>query len=475
MTRRRALAYWILAVDLIYACLAMAVAVLLRYGLGWDAPLLSHAVRTHGVQLLLALILWTLLSVWMELDGFSRGFWLPAVISQVCLAVGTLMVLLLASDYLARDYVSRLVLIYFAVLLIPGLVGIRYSVQRFFLSRYLYGHVRRVVILGSDRVATELAKRIERHPELLCQVVGFLYPHDQAHSNSSMDASQRTCNVQTLEIVDLLRGYGVDELVLVDTDPARGEVLNLAARCRSLGIEVSLVPHLYELYLSRPDMVDLGGVPLLRLREPKVSGPSRAVKRVVDLALGSFLLILASPVIVVAGIIVRLAHGQAFRRELRCGQNGKSFWMYRLNVNRLPDGLTSREQFLHKLSISELPNLWNVLRGEMSLVGPRPESFDRAQHYSDWTRQRLNVKPGITGLAQVHGLRDQHSSDAKARFDLQYSLDQSLFGDLSLILQTVWTLCARITRPAPTPPDLVESFHPLETFSSVNSSQSSAD
>lgn len=475
MTRRRALAYWILAVDLIYACLAMAVAVLLRYGLGWDAPLLSHAVRTHGVQLLLALILWTLLSVWKELDGFSRGFWLPAVISQVCLAVGTLMVLLLASDYLARDYVSRLVLIYFAVLLIPGLVGIRYSVQRFFLSRYLYGHVRRVVILGSDRVATELAKRIERHPELLCQVVGFLYPHDQAHSNSSMDASQRTCNVQTLEIVDLLRGYGVDELVLVDTDPARGEVLNLAARCRSLGIEVSLVPHLYELYLSRPDMVDLGGVPLLRLREPKVSGPSRAVKRVVDLALGSFLLILASPVIIVAGIIVRLANGQAFRRELRCGQNGKSFWMCRLNVNRLPDGLTSREQFLHKLSISELPNLWNVLRGEMSLVGPRPESFDRAQHYSDWTRQRLNVKPGITGLAQVHGLRDQHSSDAKARFDLQYSLDQSLFGDLSLILQTVWTLCARITRPAPTPPDLVESFHSLETFSSVNSSQSSAD
>jgi len=80
------------------------------------------------------------------------------------------------------------------------------------------------------------------------------------------------------------------------------------------------------------------------------------------------------------------------------------------------------------------------------LVGPRPESPERVKHYSDWQRQRLNVKPGMTGLAQVHGLRQQHSSEEKARFDLQYMLRPSPFQDVVLLLQTMWTLTGRLTR-----------------------------
>ena len=153
--------------------------------------------------------------------------------------------------------------------------------------------------------------------------------------------------------------------------------------------------------------------------------------------------------------------------------------MYRLNVDRLPQNMSRTERILDEVSVTELPNLINVLRGDMSLVGPRPESYDRAKRYSDWTRQRLNIKPGITGLAQVHGLRDRNSSEEKAHFDLQYSLKRSLFGDFSLILQTIWTLMARVLRrtshlSAPDVLDLSSSLLP-ETLSSVNSPQSSAD
>jgi lipopolysaccharide/colanic/teichoic acid biosynthesis glycosyltransferase len=100
------------------------------------------------------------------------------------------------------------------------------------------------------------------------------------------------------------------------------------------------------------------------------------------------------------------------------------------------------------------------LLGQMSLVGPRPEGFENVRHYTDWHRQRLNVKPGMTGLAQVHGLRDQNPLEDKTRYDLQYILRRSLFQDVSLLLQTLWTLGGRLARlgnlrqrdPGPTPP-----------------------
>ena len=120
--------------------------------------------------------------------------------------------------------------------------------------------------------------------------------------------------------------------------------------------------------------------------------------------------------------------------------------MWRLNSGRNGQKLSRSELILRQLSITELPQLWNVLSGEMSLVGPRPESPERVKHYSDWQRERLQVKPGMTGLAQVHGLREQHSSEEKASFDLQYMLHPSPFLDISLLLQTLWTLMGRLLR-----------------------------
>jgi len=142
--------------------------------------------------------------------------------------------------------------------------------------------------------------------------------------------------------------------------------------------------------------------------------------------------------------LLRARKGQAFRWETRSGKNGTSFAMLRLNVDRHATDMTRFERLLQQLSITELPQLLNVLRGDMSLVGPRPESPDRVRHYSEWERQRLSVKPGITGLAQVHGLREQHSSEEKTRFDLQYLLKPSPLTDLSLLLQTSWTLIIRM-------------------------------
>src|SRR6267378_6298252 len=126
-----------------------------------------------------------------------------------------------------------------------------------------------------------------------------------------------------------------------------------------------------------------------------------------------------------------------------CVKGGIPFQMYRLNVERHAASPERYERLFVRWSLTELPQLWNVLLGDMSLVGPRPESAERLKHYSDWQRQRLKVRGGVTGLAQVHGLREQHSSEDKARFDLQYIANWSPLLDLSLTLQTVWTLLFR--------------------------------
>jgi lipopolysaccharide/colanic/teichoic acid biosynthesis glycosyltransferase len=136
--------------------------------------------------------------------------------------------------------------------------------------------------------------------------------------------------------------------------------------------------------------------------------------------------------------------GAAFRREIRCGKDGIPFWMCRLNIDRDSANLDNYERVLSRFSLTELPQLWNVLKGQMSLVGPRPEPPERVKHYSMWQSQRLTVTPGLTGLAQVNGLREEHSSQEKAHFDLQYISHCSVFLDLSLLLQTGWALFARI-------------------------------
>jgi lipopolysaccharide/colanic/teichoic acid biosynthesis glycosyltransferase len=290
--------------------------------------------------------------------------------------------------------------------------------------------------------------KIERHPEMLCKVVGFLQPENTPLELSlPCQDSGAVVSVSTLGILDLLLAQRVDELILALQFSTYPEVLNLAGRCRELGITVGLVPQPYELYLSRPHLLDLDGLPILHFQAPSTSAIFGLCKRSVDILLSVSLMLLTAPIIVFLAVWLDWRTGRAFRRETRCGLHGRIFSMMRLNIDRPPAGDSRLEVMLDRLSFTELPQLWNVLRGEMSLVGPRPEAPDRVQCYSDWQRQRLSVKPGITGLAQVHGVRELHSSEEKTRFDLQYMLNPSLSNDISLILQTCWTVAIRLIRP----------------------------
>jgi len=432
----------ILGGDLLVIALSFCVATYLRYGT-------SDYGRLRALLPFVAIscLLWVLFYFGMNLTGARDGWKMSAIASRLLLAVGCQMSILLAVGYLARQYVSRLALAMVALLSILGLVVVRYCARGLLFRRHASGMPSRVVIAGSGRIAHEIAAKIKRHPEMSCRVVGFLVP-DERLDNHALSPTEccDTDSVSSLGVPDLLDLHQVNQLIVASPDLPSKELVNLITQCSDRGISVSLVPQPYRLYRSKPRLVDLDGLPVLQFCQVSISPLYQGCKRAFDLLVGSILAVGALPLIGTSAAALRITKGRAFQWDIRCGQNNTRFEMLRLNVSRGIPKANVLEQTLERFSITELPQLWNVLMGDMSLVGPRPESPSRTRRYTSWQRERLSIKPGITGLAQVHGLREQHSSDAKAAFDLQYLLQTSIFTDLILLIQTIWTLATR-SRP----------------------------
>jgi lipopolysaccharide/colanic/teichoic acid biosynthesis glycosyltransferase len=425
---------WVIVADLLWIPLALILAYEWRSGISaWSD--VSRCMRIYWPVLLLVVLLWAIFSVRTELHGFRGGWNFAKILSQVIVALSVLMVVLLSAAFLTRHYYSRLILGCFAVYMFVGFVAVRCCTHVLVNSRSRSGGKRRVVILGSGPIAREIAAKVLHHPEMMWEVVGFLYP--SCLEIPGAVAGQEQCSVPTMEALELLKNNCIKELV-VTISPLSNEIRKLLDECRKFGTRVTFVPQFYELYVSRTRLVEIDGLPLLSLEESLPSAGALLVKRISDFALASLLLLLSLPLLLLTASVLYVKKGRAFCKEKRGGKDGQPFEMYRFNIDR------DASNVLARLSLTELPQLWNVLRGEMALVGPRPESMDRVKLYSDWQRQRLKMPVGVTGLAQVHGLREQHSSDEKTRFDLQYIFHWSLFDDLSLLLQTLWTLATRL-------------------------------
>jgi lipopolysaccharide/colanic/teichoic acid biosynthesis glycosyltransferase len=451
----RSIRHIIFAADLVWIICSAIVAYMLGNSLPPSLHHLQLAFHESMFLMTSAGIAWVFVFHRMKLDGFYGGYEASAVLSQLFTGIISLLVLIASAGFLFREETSRSVLFTFAGLLFVLTFAGRLMARSFAYRLSAAGKRHRVVVMGNGRIARELAERIQKHPEMRWEVVGFLFPAGDDFVEPLLHAGQSS-QLNSLQIETLLQNNGVDELVLTSRVPDQRQVLDLIANCRQRGVRISVVPNLYELYVNRPSLMDLDGLPLLRLDDGETTTLQMALKRVVDITLGTALLIIGSPVLLASLATLWIQTGKALVSEMRCGYNGRPFRMYRFNVDRFATNLSATEKMLALLSISELPQLFNVLKGEMSLVGPRPEPFDRVKRYSDWQRQRLSCKPGVTGLAQVHGLREENSSEDKAYYDLRYIQDWSLLADLSLVLQTIWTISRRFVAAAPETLQLVD-------------------
>lgn len=434
----------ILASDLVWSLLALFASVLFRYRATVNRAL-STLVSTNFLLVAgLSVAAWLLLSLMMDLDCFRYGWQTSATISRTSLAVLFQLAIISSCGYFARLYYSRLVLLCYFVLLWAGIVLIRFGAHELMRAQERTGRARKVVLIGDLNMSREIAYRIGRHPELLYAIVGLLTPYGHADASCQTDSVECSSGLTSLDATEFLKKKGVQELIVCMKHAPALEMQNFLARCKQEGMHIHVLPQPYELYVSRPKLTEVDGIPLLSFDIPRFSKVALATKRVFDLGVAALLIVPAAVILSVVGASLWLRDRRFVRREIRCGRNGQPFAMYRLDVQTDEPSAPHFHRILHRLSISELPQILNVFRGDMSLVGPRPEPPERVRDYSEWQKQRLKALPGMTGLAQVNGLREHNSSDEKTRFDLQYMLYWTPLVDLVLLLQTFWTLAGRL-------------------------------
>jgi exopolysaccharide biosynthesis polyprenyl glycosylphosphotransferase len=254
----------------------------------------------------------------------------------------------------------------------------------------------------------------------------------------------------------------VDELVFALPSSRRDAIVDMLAKLQDFSVVVRLVPDLLDVAASRATVTEVGGIPLIGIREPAIVGLDRAMKRLLDLVGATAGVLLFGPTLMLAAAIaIKLdSPGPVLFTQRRTGENGRPFTIYKLRTMvadaearvdevrplstlagaafkvREDPRRTRVGKVLRRTSIDELPQLFNVLRGDMSLVGPRPEETRVVSGYSAWHFKRLMVKPGITGPMQVNG-RGDLSLDERVRLELTYIDNYSILTDLKILLMTV--------------------------------------
>jgi lipopolysaccharide/colanic/teichoic acid biosynthesis glycosyltransferase len=274
-------------------------------------------------------------------------------------------------------------------------------------------------------------------------------------------------NTAASDLRELVRALDVERIVVSFTDDGPERTLSLVRSLRDLDVQIDIVPRLYEAVGTNSTVHMIGGMPLVGLPPIGLSPSSRFLKRLFDLTGATLGVILLSPILVGVAIAIKLeSRGPVFFRQLRRGELEKTFQIYKfrtmvadaeaqkselvhLNMHadddprmfKIPNDprLTRVGGFLRRTSLDELPQLINVLKGEMSLVGPRPLILEEDDHVLDWARKRLELRPGITGLWQVLGRSDIPFGEM-TQLDYLYVTSWSLKADIRLIFLTLPSL-----------------------------------
>ena len=325
----------------------------------------------------------------------------------------------------------------------------------------------RVLIVGSAAARAQLADSLATDPAARLEVVGFLPLEDERKREADWGAqSRRRRNRSFNDLASVVRELDVDRVFLIPTHADGEMILEAVRRTTSLGIKVSLVPRLFEVVGSAVAFDTVGGVTVLGIRQPGLSRGARAIKRSMDIVAAMIGLAVWAPAALIVAIAIKLdSDGPVFFRQQRMGRDGEIFEI--LKFRSMVDGAEARRSALESLnesvgtfkltsdprvtrigrllrrtSIDELPQLVNVLRGDMSLVGPRPLVIAEDELVEGRHRDRLHLTPGITGPWQVLGpVRPPLSEMVKT--DYLYAINWSLWVDIKLLLRTVSHVLAR--------------------------------
>jgi len=452
------------------AMLAM-LAFLLAYGIRFESdlipvtrgiPPLSQYVTVMPFLGILVPVAYQLQGIYRLRRGRSRvdDFFAVFVGTILAVVLGIVSTLYVQTYYLSEEMkdrgvfeVSQVVWAIFAVINIALTYSSRAAVRELLERRWRRGiGLKRVLIAGAGELGRLVADKALEHRELGYKVTGFI---DDRAGGDYLGYRGLPLLGTLDETSEILQRERVDQLYVALPLEEHVRMLGVIEAASRECVDVKVVPDLLQFIALRARLEDLDGLPIINIHGAPLQGFNSILKRLVDLAAASFaLVIFAFPFFVIALLIRRTSSGPVFYRQERMGLDGKPFLVYKFrsmfhDAERETGPVWAREddprrtpvgKWLRRLSIDELPQLWNVLRGDMSLVGPRPERPFFVEQFKQRFPQymlRHKVKAGMTGWAQVNGWRGNTSIEKRIEYDLYYIVNWSVGLDLKIIWLTV--------------------------------------
>lgn len=402
----------------------------------------------------------------LSMLGAYRSMRLSSTLKIVRMGVAGGVIVFLATSailYLLKLDLSRSFVILFCVLSAAAVIAQRLIVLRVLRILRAQGrNFRNILIVGVGPQAVQLSREIANQADLGLRVVGFAATGDLDTADLSALKGRIVANRDTFELA--LKRYAVDEVLFTEILSNFAVVNELAQIAIEEGVRVSLAADIFSLEIFRSDMSTFGGIPLLHYEPSRgaADSPAHLVKRLIDVVVSAVGLILLSPLLLVLAVAIKLTSpGPIFFRQKRVGLNGRKFTLYKFRsmvkdavrmradleelnemegpVFKIKDDprVTPLGRWMRRYSLDELPQLFNVVIGDMSLVGPRPPLPSEVSEYQRKHRRRLSMRPGLTCTWQVSGRNDIPDFNRWAELDLEYIDNWSLMGDLRLLVRTI--------------------------------------
>ena len=473
------------AVDWLGTLLALMLATWLRARLLQLSPSISGALAAYefpvGLPLYPSLLeprvfllvagIWPIFLVLLGAYDGSRNATLKAELLNVFLAVGISSLTLASTLFFTFRTTSRLLAVIFFILSLAVLWGVRIALWAYRLQLNPHHRLsrRQLLVVGAGPAGRAAVEQLRRFAWADVNLVGYV-DDDPDKQGQRYDGAPVLGGIdQVSQIVD---EHHIQDAIVALPLRAHERLVEVCQVLQQHSVRVHVIPDLFALSFPGASLEGFGGIPVMDLGQPGIYGWRRVSKRAFDIVLSALGLLLISPLLLLVAAAVRLeSAGPVLYRQRRIGENGRPFTMlkfrsmvvnadpslHQAHVARLiqdnvsldpaPAGgpaslklardprVTRVGNWIRKTSLDELPQLINVLRGDMSLVGPRPPIAYEVALYQDWHKRRLAAPPGITGLWQVRG-RNRVSFDEMVRMDLDYIEHQSFWLDLQLLIQT---------------------------------------
>jgi len=357
-----------------------------------------------------------------------------------------------------RD-VSRFLFLFFCAITYASLLGWRAIYRVLYRTRLVKGKESRpVLILGAGIVGRLIQEQITSRSDWGLKLVGFL-DDDLRKVQNERDVFGTLSNAR-----EIVQKYQVEDVLIALPRTAHERTNAVVNELHQLPVRIWVIPDYFSLTLHHAAVEEFAGIPMLDLRAPALNDYQRMIKRAFDLVFTLMILPMLAPMIALIAVAIKLdSKGPVFFRQLRAGENGKLFEIikFRTMIDKADDlrhlvettdeagniihknkndwRVTRVGKFLRKTSLDEIPQLFNVLKGDMSLVGPRPEMPYLVDRYEPWQRKRFSIPQGMTGWWQINGRSDK-PMHLNTEDDLYYVQHYSIWLDIQILLKTIWVV-----------------------------------